>query len=190
MRKLKVAYFRRKQRLGQLEYLGKPSYISHYANFNFHENISIGQYCRIGPYCHFDGEGGIEIGDGTIFASRVVILTSSHNYNQEEWLPYNQIDKKLPVRIGKGVWIGWGAYILPGVSIGDGAVVAMGAVVTKNVEKGAIVGGNPAKLIKYRPNLAFVDTAVAERRLFTKYKIENNIIRAGRKTNLKADLIE
>ena len=150
LRKLKIGYYRRKQNLKGLKHLGRPSYVSHYAKFNFHDKISIGRYCRIGPYCHLDGEGGITIADGAILASYVVILTSSHNYDQEEWLPYNEHDKKLPVHIGKGVWIGWGAYILPGAKIGDGAVVAMGAVVTKDVPKGAIVGGNPAKVIKSR----------------------------------------
>ena len=54
------------------------------------------------------------------------------------------------IEIGNDVWIGANAIILPGVKIGDGAVIAAGAVVTKNVEPYAIVGGVPAKLIKYR----------------------------------------
>jgi acetyltransferase-like isoleucine patch superfamily enzyme len=54
------------------------------------------------------------------------------------------------VSIGNDVWVGHGAIILPGVSIGDGAVVGAGAVVTKDVPPYAIVGGNPAKLIRYR----------------------------------------
>ena len=52
--------------------------------------------------------------------------------------------------IGDGVWIGARAIILPGVTIGEGAVVAAGAVVTKDVEPWAVVGGNPAKFIKMR----------------------------------------
>lgn len=53
-----------------------------------------------------------------------------------------------PVHIGRNVWIGVGAIILPGVTIGDNAVVAAGAVVTKDVAPNTIVGGNPAKFIK------------------------------------------
>jgi len=55
-----------------------------------------------------------------------------------------------PVRIGHDVWIGAAALILDGVSIGSGAVVAAGAVVTRDVEPYAIVGGNPARLLRHR----------------------------------------
>jgi acetyltransferase-like isoleucine patch superfamily enzyme len=53
-----------------------------------------------------------------------------------------------PVRIGDHVWIGAEAMVLPGVTIGDGAVVAARAVVTKDVPAGALVGGNPARVIR------------------------------------------
>jgi acetyltransferase-like isoleucine patch superfamily enzyme len=55
-----------------------------------------------------------------------------------------------PVTIGNDVWVGYDVTIMSGVTIGDGAVVAAGAVVTKDVEPYAIVGGNPAKLIRRR----------------------------------------
>lgn len=55
-----------------------------------------------------------------------------------------------PVYIGNDVWIGANVSILPGIRIGDGAVLAAGAVVTKDVDSYAIVGGVPAKIIKYR----------------------------------------
>ena len=53
-----------------------------------------------------------------------------------------------PIHIGKNVWIGSNATVLPGVSIGDGAIVAAGAVVTKDVPENTIVGGVPAKVIR------------------------------------------
>lgn len=55
-----------------------------------------------------------------------------------------------PIRIGNDVWIGANVIILPGVHIGDGAILAAGAVVTKDVDDYAIVGGVPAKVIRYR----------------------------------------
>ncbi|MDG4883925.1 CatB-related O-acetyltransferase [Mesorhizobium sp. WSM4884] len=54
------------------------------------------------------------------------------------------------ITIGNDVWIGHGAIILPGVKVGDGAVVGAGAVVTRDVPSYAIVGGSPARLIRYR----------------------------------------
>ena len=53
------------------------------------------------------------------------------------------------IHIGKNVWLGAHATILPGVAIGEGAVVAAGAVVTKDVPDHTVVGGVPAKVIKY-----------------------------------------
>jgi acetyltransferase-like isoleucine patch superfamily enzyme len=56
----------------------------------------------------------------------------------------------IATSIGADVWIGDGAYIKAGLSIGHGSVIGMGAVVTRDVPPYAIVGGNPARLIKYR----------------------------------------
>ena len=53
-----------------------------------------------------------------------------------------------PIRIGDNVWIGGSATILPGVSIGDNAVVGEGSVVTRDVEPGTVVAGNPARVIR------------------------------------------
>ena len=59
-------------------------------------------------------------------------------------------DRHAEVRIGHDVWLGRGVKILGGVSIGTGAIVAAHAVVTKDVPSYAIVGGNPARIIRYR----------------------------------------
>lgn len=61
---------------------------------------------------------------------------------------FRESDK--PIAIGNGVWIGMRCLILDGVTIGDGAIVAAGAVVTKDVPPFAVVGGIPAKVLKYR----------------------------------------
>ena len=57
---------------------------------------------------------------------------------------------KGDTRVGNDVWIGYGSTIMPGVTIGDGAIVASCSVVTKDVPPYAIVGGNPAKVVRYR----------------------------------------
>lgn len=63
---------------------------------------------------------------------------------------YADKKNKLAVKIGNDVWIGDNVNILAGVNIGDGAIIATGAVVTKDVDPYSIVGGVPAKVIRYR----------------------------------------
>ena len=179
MNRIYISYQRKKQRIHLLN-LAKPLYIHYTATFNFHRNISLGRYCRIGHECHIDGEGNIEIGDGTILAPRVVILSSSHNYKNSVLLPYDNKDEKLPVKIGKGCWLGFGAMVRPGVTIGDGAVVAMGSVVTKNVDAGKVVGGNPAVVIAERDAATDIASLIHNEKYFLKEVIEKNLVRDGR----------
>lgn len=65
-------------------------------------------------------------------------------------LPYDAIYEVKDVHIGENVWIGADVSIMPGVTIGEGAVVAACACVTKDVPVCAVVGGNPARVLKYR----------------------------------------
>ena len=174
------SFRRKRQRLSKLKYLGKPTFIHIDARFIFPQKVEIGRYCRIGNFCCVDGEGGIEIGDGTILAPHVTILSSSHNYDQHDMLPYDSSDVLSKVTIGRGCWFGWGAMVTPGVTIGDGAVIGMGAVVTKDVEVGSVVVGNPAKTIKQR-NPKFVEQAVESERFYLKLLRDQKIARKGRR---------
>ena len=95
--------------------------------------------------CKFQDQGGIFIDDGVLIGHNVVLATLNHAMQPErrgDMLP-------APIHIGKRVWIGSNATVLPGVTIGDGAVVAAGAVVTKDVPANAVVGGVPAKAIRH-----------------------------------------
>jgi acetyltransferase-like isoleucine patch superfamily enzyme len=130
---------------------GRKNIIHASARFYHPDRIKLGEYVYIGPHGYFDGKGGIEIGDGAVLAPRVVILSSSHDYKTETLLPFHEFDEHRPVTVGRGVWIGFAAMVVPGVTIGDGAVVAMGAVVTRDVPRGAVVGGNPARELARRP---------------------------------------
>ena len=113
-----------------------------YADFG--KNISIGKDVFINSGCHFQDQGGIEIGDGTLIGHNVVLATINHDFYPEN----NRKNHYQPVKIGSHVWIGSNATVLPGVSIGEWAVVAAGAVVTKDVPDFTIVGGIPAKIMK------------------------------------------
>lgn len=107
-------------------------------------NIKLGKNVFINSGCCFQDHAGIEIGDGTLIGHQVVIATLNHAQD-----PLSRADMfPKPVKIGKNVWIGAHATILPGVTIGDNAIIAAGAVVTKDVEKNAVAGGVPAKKIK------------------------------------------
>lgn len=107
-------------------------------------NIKIGKNVFINSECIFQDHAGIEIGDGTLIGHRVTIATLNHVAD-----PAHRADMiPRPVKIGKNVWIGAGAIILPGVTIGDNAIIAAGAVVSKDVEKNTVVGGVPARKIK------------------------------------------
>lgn len=112
-------------------------------------------HTRIGIDCHFNGMtvvgiGTLEIGDHFHSGSGILVLTANHNYRSNRALPYDEIDIERPVRIGECVWMGSRVIVLPGAEIGDGAIVQAGSVVHGTVPKCAIVGGNPAKIIRYR----------------------------------------
>lgn len=136
----------------KLKKCGSNVYFARDAIFNKPENIIIEDNVWIGGNCQLNGGGGIQIGQGTIFAHDVQLLTQNHNYNSADlrFLPYDERNIDKPIIIGEYVWIVARATILPGVSIGDGAVVGACSVVTKDVHPCAVVGGNPATVIKYR----------------------------------------
>ncbi|GHU99870.1 acetyltransferase [Spirochaetia bacterium] len=120
--------------------IGNYSYIS--GPRSYVEDAIIGKYCSI--------------------ARQVVIGVSNHNYQWVTTHPIitspeygivnckiDELQKKTPL-IGNDVWIGMNSIIMRGITIGNGAVVAANSIVTKDVPPYAIVGGNPARIIKYR----------------------------------------
>ena len=114
--------------------------------------IHIGEHCAFGAYNHITCINKIVIGDNLLTGKWVTITDNSHGETTIEDLRQPPYKRKVisngPVIIGKNVWIGDKATILPGVTIGDGAVVAANAVVTKDVPSYSIVAGIPAKIIK------------------------------------------
>ena len=105
-------------------------------------------------FCNFNGMkilGGGNVIIGNYFHSGIecMIITQNHNYEGAE-IPYDCTYIKKNITIGDCVWLGNRVLIVGNVRIGEGAIVAAGSVVTKDVPPFAIVGGNPAKVIKYR----------------------------------------
>lgn len=117
-------------------------------------NIAFGNHVHLGPSCELHGEGGIQIGNGVIFAPEVIVYTRSHYFDgkQLQALPYDNKVLVQKVIIDDYVWVGRKVIILPGVHIGKGAVIGAGSVVSKSIPDYGIAVGNPAKVIKYRDN--------------------------------------
>ena len=98
------------------------------------------------------------IGDYVCIGSEAVILMGGNHTHRMDWFclyPFLEYIEEAYVGkgdtvIGDGAWVGMRAFIMPGVKIGEGAVIATNSVVIKDVEPYCIVGGNPAKVIKYR----------------------------------------
>ncbi len=114
------------------------------------DNISVGSpESEIGSFCSLAGNIAIGPGDHPLN----YLSTSSFFYVESlGWNKGYQEVYLTPNKIGNDVWIGHGVFIRGGVNIGDGAVIAAGAVVVKDVPPYAVVGGVPAKIIKYRFN--------------------------------------
>lgn len=108
-------------------------------------NIALGDNVFINSGCCFQDQGGIYIGNNALIGHQVVIATLNHESDPERRGDMTA----APVRIGNNVWVGAHATILPGVTIGDGAIIAAGAVVNRDVPERAVVGGVPAKVIKF-----------------------------------------
>ncbi|WP_437891711.1 CatB-related O-acetyltransferase [Phytobacter sp. V91] len=118
----------------------------------------------------------LTIGKFCSIAGEVVIILGNHRINTASTYPFKTLSKHWPgaktldvrdhftngdVIIGNDVWIGHGSTIMSGISIGDGAVIAANSLVNKNVPPYAIVGGTPARIIRYRHDKDIIDSLLS-----------------------------
>jgi acetyltransferase-like isoleucine patch superfamily enzyme len=119
--------------------VGDFSYVGTESRMNY---TKIGKFCSIAPEV-FAGLG--------VHPSNTFVSTSPFFYtNDRSTTDRHFFEVNRTTNIGNDVWIGSRAILIDGVTIGDGAIIGAGAVVTKDVPPYAIVGGIPARLIKYR----------------------------------------
>ncbi|MGB4592309.1 MAG: acyltransferase [Coriobacteriia bacterium] len=114
------------------------------------EKLTIGEHVNIARGTIINASGGVIIDDWVLLAPEVIVYSQDHVFDRID-VPISMApDRKEPIRIGRGAWIASRAIITAGVTIGEGAVVGAGAVVTRDVPPNAIVGGVPARVIRYR----------------------------------------
>lgn len=111
--------------------------------------IALGSHVRINQGCVLAAYRLVAIGDDSLIGEYTSIRDANHGIRAGELIRLQHHDAAA-VRIGRDVWIGRGACILPGVEIGDGAVVGANSVVLRDIPAGAVAAGNPARVIRYR----------------------------------------
>lgn len=131
-------------------------------------DVGVSSYGSLNVLMANEGDERLTIGDFCSIGTNVIFLLSGeHPYKGLSTYPFKvklgfqqlEATSKGDITVGDDVWLGHGVMICSGVKIGQGAIVAAGSVVVKDVPPYAIVGGNPAKFIKWR----FEDEAVRER---------------------------
>lgn len=124
--------------------IGKGTYI---AVNSIISEAEIGRFCAIGP--------NFVCGYGVHPTNGISVSPAFYSINKQNGMTFcteNKFEERKKIKIGNDVLIGMNVSILDGIIIGDGAIIAAGAVVTKDVEPYSIVGGVPAKHLKYRFN--------------------------------------
>jgi maltose O-acetyltransferase len=111
-------------------------------------NIRVGAGVFLNFNCVILDVAPVTIDDGAQIGPAVQIYAADHPRDAVQRRAGLELGR--PVRIGRNVWIGGGAILLPGITVGDDAVIGAGAVVTRDVPPGEMVAGNPARRISTR----------------------------------------
>lgn len=119
---------------------------------NLGEGLIIGDNVGISFNCLIQVRGKIIIGNNVIIGPNVSLIAENHLYSDLQKPINEQSVSRVGITICDGVWIGAGVTVLDGVNVGAGSIIAAGAIVNKDVPPFSIVGGIPAKILKYRDN--------------------------------------
>ena len=127
---------------------------SYGTHLRVNHKCTLSKGCSLGNHCNFNGmtirgSGKVVIGNYFHTGTGCKIITQNHNYGGDK-IPYDDTYVRKTIIIKDFVWFGDDVLVVGNVTIGEGAIIAAGSVVCKDVPDCAIVGGNPAKLIKYR----------------------------------------
>ncbi|MCH1931715.1 acyltransferase [Shewanella sp. A25] len=114
------------------------------------KGIQIGCNVGIGDFAHIGGAGGVVIGDDTIIGAYFSVHPENHNFDDLDKPIRSQGVNHQGITIGSNCWIGAKVTILDGSKVGNGCVIAAGAVVRGEFPDNCIIGGVPAKILKYR----------------------------------------
>lgn len=132
-------------------FVGKDVVIRPHVKISYMENLELGNRSSIGDRSVVVAAGGVMIGEDVMMGPEVMIYSQNHEITPSK---IKLIDGKVvnkKVIIEDDVWIGARAIILPGATISRGCVVAAGAVVPgKEFPPNSVIGGNPARVIKFR----------------------------------------
>jgi acetyltransferase-like isoleucine patch superfamily enzyme len=119
----------------------------------YNPKIIIGNNVNINSDCHLGCIVEINIGNDVLVASKVLIIDHFHGETTLDGTKLAPMQRPLvskgKISIGNNVWVGEGCIIMPGVSIGENCILGANSVITKNFEANSVIGGNPARIIKY-----------------------------------------
>ena len=124
---------------GDTVWMQPPFFCDYGINIELGERVFFNFNCVVLDVCR------VQIGDYTLFGPGVQILTPMHPMNAEL---RRREEYGKPIEIGRDVWVGGGALILPGVRIGAKTVVGAGSVVTRDIPEGVFAAGNPCRVIR------------------------------------------